>query len=323
MNKLIVRGVLIASACVLIILLLFRNRLPFGKANSSFATDSGQEITKIEFSEKGKELSLQKKGETWVINETSEARKNGMLFILRILREIKIKSPVSGDLFKSEITDKWITPVKIKVYEGRKLIKSFLVYKTSSNRYGNIMKIQERSKPFIVYLPGYDGDIGSAFTLSELFWKPYTVFNLLPSEIESVKLENITDTSASFLITHANHRLSLSDLKTELTGFDSTLVRRYLSYFAWIPFEKWAFEMGEESKKMIENQRPFIRITVNTTDRKKTILTLWEKMADGQDEKTKDSDRLLGRTQADEDFFIMRYFDIDPLLKKRSYFFPE
>ena len=121
-------------------------------------------------------------------------------FILRILREVKIKSPVSSELFKSEITDKGILPVKIKVYEGRKLIKSYLVYKTSSNTYGNIMKMGERAKPFIVYVPGYDGDIGSAFTLSELFWQPYTVFNLLPSEIDSVKLENLADTSSSFLI---------------------------------------------------------------------------------------------------------------------------
>ena len=96
---------------------------------------------------------------------------------------MKIKSPVSAELFKSEITEKGIEPVRVKVYENRKLIKSFLVYKTSSNSYGNIMKIRERSKPFIVYVPGYDGDIGSAFTLNELFWQPYTVFNLLPSEI--------------------------------------------------------------------------------------------------------------------------------------------
>jgi hypothetical protein len=39
--------------------------------------------------------------------------------------------------------------------------------------------------------------------------------------------------------------------------------------------------------------------------------------------KTKDSDRLFGKTQNNDELFIIRYFDIDPLLKKRSYFFPE
>ena len=60
------------------------------------------------------------------------------------------------------------------------------------------MKLRERSKPFIVYVPGNEVEIGSAFTLNELFWRPYTVFNLLPSEIYSVTLENIADTASSF-----------------------------------------------------------------------------------------------------------------------------
>ena len=81
--------------------------------------------------------------------------------------------------------------------------------------------------------------------------------------------------------------------------------------------------MGDEAKKMVESQQPLYRITVTTPAGKKTILTLWEKMMEGQGDKTKDSDRLFGRTQSGDDFFVMRYFDIDPLLKKRSYFFPE
>ena len=36
-----------------------------------------------------------------------------------------------------------------------------------------------------------------------------------------------------------------------------------------------------------------------------------------------DSDRLLGKTDESNELFIMRYFDIDPLIKKRSYFFPQ
>ena len=321
MHKIIIRFLLISIAIVLIMFLVFRNRLPFGDANSSFAPEPGRQITRIEFLQHGKKLSLEKKGENWLINGKTEARKSGILFIVRILMEIKIKSPVSAELFQAEITDKGIEPVKVKIYEGRKLLRSLLVYKTSSNRYGNIMKRGERSKPFIVYVPGYEWDIGSAFTLSELFWQPYTVFNLLPSEIETVKLENLSDTSSSFLITQRNHHFSLSALNKELSGWDSTLVTRYLSYFAWIPFEKWALEMGSEGKKIVESQLPLFRITVTTPAGQKTILTLWEKMKEG--DKTTDSDRLLGRTQTSDEFFVVRYFDIDPLLKKRSYFFPE
>jgi hypothetical protein len=323
MYKLVLRGILVTTALLFVLLVLFRGRLPFGKGNSSFAAEPGKEISKIEFSGRGKKLSLEKKGDIWLINGKQEARKSGALFILRVLKEIKIKSPVSAELFESEITLKGIEPVRVKVFEGRNQIKSFLVYKTASNSYGNIMKIRERSKPFIVYVPGYDGDIGSGFTLNELFWQPYTVFNLLPSEIASVKLENLADTSSSFILSLKTHHYTLSASGHPLTGWDSTLVTRYLSYFAWIPFEKWDLEMGEEEKKSLESQQPLYRITVSTSAGRDILLTLWEKTKTEGGSDTRDSDRLYGKTGDNEEFFIMRYFDIDPLLKKRSYFYPE
>ena len=104
------------------------------------------------------------------------------------------------------------------------------------------MKINGGSKPFIVYIPGYEGDIGSGFTLNELFWQPYTVFNLLPSEIASVNFGNMSDTSSSFSIIRKDHHYFLSGSEGNLTGWDSSLVVRYISYFAWVPFESWAFE---------------------------------------------------------------------------------
>ena len=52
---------------------------------------------------------------------------------------------------------------------------------------------------------------------------------------------------------------------------------------------------------------------------RKTVLTLWPIPG----EKGSDSDRVYGKTDERDDLFIMRYFDIDPLIKKREYFFRE
>jgi hypothetical protein len=322
MNKIFIRSVLLFIAIGSLLLIMLNSRSPFGKTNSSFAAEPKEEITKIEFSESGKRLTLEKKGETWIINGKTEARKSGVYFILRILKEIKIKSPVSPLLFDSEITGKKVIPVRVRVYEKRKLLTTFRVYKTGSNIYGNIMKIREASKPFIVYVPGYEGDIGSGFTLNELFWQPYTVFNFLPSEIASVNFENLSDTTSSFTIIGRDHHYFLSGAAGDLTGCDSSLVKRYISYFAWVPFESWDFKIGETEKKSIEAQQPLYRITVVTTTGSKNVLTLWGMLSRQSGATTIDSDRLLGKTEARDELFIMRYFDIDPLIKKRSYFFP-
>lgn len=320
-NRLIavIGGVVIVT---LLLMLLFRNRSPFGKNNTSFASEPNKEITKIEFTQGKQKLILEKEGETWLLNGKKETRKSGVLFIIKVLKEIRIKSPLSSELFESEVNAKNIDPVKVKVYEKRKLIKSFIVYKTSSNIYGNIMKMGAGAKPFIVYMPGFEGDIGSGFTLNELFWQPYTVFNLLPSEISSVDFENKADSVNSFTIQSNNRHYSLSDGIRNLSGWDTALVTRYLSYFTRIPFESWAFDLDETEKQKIKSARPLYRITVKTVSGSEIDLSLWERMTGEADSQQKDSDRLIGKTDSRDEFFIIRYFDIDPLLKKRSYFFP-
>lgn len=322
MRRRITAGIIVLAFIVLIFV-VFRERSPFGNENSSFAVKPGKEITRIEFSQDLKDLTLEKKGHNWLLNGTIETRKSGISFIIRILHDIEIKSPVSQELFDKEISEKSIVPVKVKVYEKNRLLKTFLVYKTRSNIYGNIMKIKGGSKPFIVNVPGFEGNIGAAFTLNELFWQPYTIFNTLPSEIASVRVENLKDTSASFAIFRSNHSYMLSDMKKNLQGWDTTLITRYLSYFVKIPFEEWALDMGEEEKKMLSSQKPMYRITLNTKDSIETVLSLWERLTDENGTLRKDNDRLYGKTQARDDFFILRYFDVDPVLKKRSYFFPQ
>jgi hypothetical protein len=323
MNKILIRGFFLFIILGLLLLILVTRRFPFGENNSSFGSEPKEEITRIEFSENGKKLTLRKKGESWLINGKTEARKGGVLYIIRILKEIKIKSPVSPELFKSEILEKGIAPVRVMVYEKNRLLKSFYVFKTGSNIYGNIMKIKASSKPYIVYIPGYEGDIGSGFSLNELFWQPYTIFNLLPSEIASVELENISDTTSSFFISQKDHHYFLTGTGGKLIGWDTSRVIRYISYFAFVPFESWAFEIGEDAKKSIEVQLPLYRITVNTTSGKKKVLTLWGKRVVKDGKNVPDSDKLYGKTGEIDELFVIRYFDIDPLIKKRSYFFPQ
>lgn len=323
MNKLIIRIALFLVVVGLLILIILQRRAPFGNTNSSFSTDPSIDITKIEFSEGNVKMYLVKENGNWLVNGKTDARKSGVLYIIRILKEIKIKSPVSPELFESEVTAKGLIPVKVKVSEKRKLLKSFMVYKTRSNVYGNIMKINQQSKPFIVSMPGYEGDIGPGFTVNELFWQNYTLFNLMPSEISSVKLENLSDTASSFSILNKNHHFVLSVMQPGQNSWDSTLVIRYISYFARVPFESWALDLTDNEIKTIESQQPLYKLTITTSVNKDIILTLWERTKDDNGILSKDTDRLWGKTQDRDELFSIRYFDIDPVLKKRSYFFRE
>jgi hypothetical protein len=323
MNKVVIRNVSLAVILVIFLLVvsLFRGKAPFGKNQSSFASETSTGITRIELSQSGNKIALIKEGQAWKINGDREARKGAVIYIIRILTEMKIKSPVSEELFASEIVQKDIKPVSVKVYKGRKLLKSFLVFKTGSNIYGNIMKLSGRASPFIVNLPAYEGEIGSAFTLNELYWQPYMVFNLLPSEIASINLQHAIDTSSSFTILHQGDSYSIYGSGKILAGWDTSRVKRYISYFTRVPFERWAFEAPDTSYKRAEKSNPVFILKILKSDSKEIVLSIWD-MYNGETG-MKDNDRVYAKTDNGKDLFIMRYFDIDPVLKKRSYFFTE
>jgi hypothetical protein len=313
--------VLISIVLLLLVVYFLKERSPFGGKNTSFAVDTENEITAIGFTDGRSTLHLEKRGDEWIVNKKFETRKSSILFILKILTEMQIKSPVTPEMFKKEIVENGITPVKVKVSGKGRIIKSFLVYKTASNKYGNIMKLRESSKPFIVSVPGNDVEIGSAFTLNELFWQPYTVFNLLPSEIYSVTVENMADTGASFRIKNENNQFSLYSHSEELTGWDTSRVIRYISYFTHVPFESWAFNLTTSEKEKIKKQKPLYKITVTGTGGDMTSLILWERSIDDNGVRKNDTDRLWAKKDDKDEIFIVKFTDIDPLLKKRSYFF--
>ncbi len=315
--------IVVFVACLLVMVMLFRQRVPFGRGNTNFAVKENIEISKVILYEKGEKLTLMKDREDeWIIKENGKVREEAISSLLKILKEMKIKYPISSDNFNRDISATKTEPVKVYVFGKNRLVKSFFVYQTSSNIYGNVMKMKPFSKPFVMYVPGYDADIGHYFTASMLFWKPFVVFDCLPSEIEYVSVLHFKDTLSSFRIncSRKNYELIGSNNKP-VDGWDTLKVKRYISYFTYIPFEKWSDQLSLSQKDSISSSLPLYRITLKKKNNDPVELTIWQKSVRNENgEEIIDPDRLWGKSGANEEIFIVRYFDIDPVLKKLSYF---
>ncbi len=320
-NKIVVKFVLFCILIAAVIFFLSRDRLPFGKANTSFATDAGRDITRIEFTEGDKHLELKKVAGSWITGSGEEIRKYALDQLLGVLHEMKIKSPVSEEMFSEEVTGKGLMPVRVRIYNKMKIINSFYVYRTKYGLYGNMMKKKPRSKPFITYVPGYEGDIGVCFTADELYWKPFILFRYLPSGISQVSLENLSDAGSSFTIMKTPTGYELAGKEGKLEGWDSLRVERYLTYFFTIPFEQWAPDLTPEDMKKITEEEPLFIIRVVDLNGSLNTVKLWQKRVEKDGTNLIDPDRLWGMNNITDRIFIVKYFDIDPVIKKRSYFF--
>ena len=90
-----------AALAAALISMRYTGNAGFGKRQAGFAAQPDKEITGIDFSSDKEKLELRKISDSWIINENSEARENGISFITQILTGLEIKSPVSDELFDS------------------------------------------------------------------------------------------------------------------------------------------------------------------------------------------------------------------------------
>jgi len=314
----VLRYLLLIALCGAVLFFLFRDHIPFGRDNSDFAVPASSVITGIDLVQGDRKVTLRKTENDWTLNKSGDVRKAQVLTLVKILKEIKIKSPVSGDVFDNEVVKKKADAVRVVVYHNHRPLKSFFVYHTSSNNFGNIMKMKVNSKPYIVYVPGYEDNIGSFFSADELYWMPYIVFRTVPSQIRSVAFENHIEPSASFVIERSGSG-PYFHLQGILHGVDSVRVWRYVSYFTAVSFESRPDTLSAGFIRGIEQAEPAYTITLSKTDGKTEILRIWERMKDGKNGE-KDTDRVWAEKNDVSGIFVMRYFDLDPILKKRSWF---
>jgi hypothetical protein len=254
---------------------------------------------------------LQEKKGTWLLNGKEEARKAAVSFLIATLEGMEPKSPLSEAKFK-ELSGKFPgKPVSVSVFSGKMKVRSFTVYHFNDADYGSVFKKRSRSNPYLIYLPGYDFSAGSVFTAETDYWRPFTIFEIMPSEIKKVAVDYPGETDRSFVLEKVNGTAILQGY----TLFDSVAVKRYLSYFVNVPFESITTGLDLQGEAHILESVPYFTITVSTSDGKIHMLRGWKRYSGIE----ADTDRLWGRLD-DGKLFVMRYFDLDPLLKKRSYF---
>ncbi|HUS87085.1 MAG TPA: hypothetical protein VMW76_07595 [Bacteroidales bacterium] len=313
-----IAGVLIL-VLITLVLILSNNGL-FNTNDSNFAIDSKEEIERIEIESGEDRLVLSESSGGWLVNAKWPAREPAIDFLIKTLRGLEVKSTVSDELFKSEITNRDINPVEVKVYGARKMLSGFMIFRTENIPGGNIVKKNTNSKPYIVHLPGYDLNPGAHFVTDIRFWRPYSVFDLSNGSIESVSLAYGGKEEADIMISSNDTGYVIMLKGKSPDSVDTTSIRRYLAYFSYVPFERWAFDLEEAERLKIVEQVPEFRIGVKFSDGRSVTFFGWQRIISSGESIEYDTDRIWGSVNNGDDIFIARYFDIDPLLKSVDYF---
>ena len=130
-----------------------------------------------------------------MVNGLYDARPDVIQTLLYTIRKIDVKEPVGKKAQDNVVKRLAADAVKCEIYSKGELIKAYYVGSETQDLTGTYMilidlKTMETSaKPFVTYIPGFEGFLTTRYFTEEIGWRDRTVFNYIPNEIKSVRME--------------------------------------------------------------------------------------------------------------------------------------
>ncbi|MEI7983699.1 MAG: hypothetical protein WCI71_18775, partial [Bacteroidota bacterium] len=197
------------------VLWLTQSTSTFQRELSDFAIDDTANVTRIFLSDKNNntvKLVKQSPGK-WMVNDRYQAQKLSVELLLKTMIELAVSEPVANAAQDNIIREMAVNAVKVEVYQTvyrirlsdrirmfphEKMTKVYYVGGATQNNLGSFMLLQNSSRPFITYLPGFRGFVSPRYSPIEKYWRDYSIFKKQIREIASVRVELPTAPALSY-----------------------------------------------------------------------------------------------------------------------------
>lgn len=298
---------------------------------SVFAVSDTASITKIFLADKeNNSATVERTGDYWTVNGKHRARKDAIDMVLKTIKRIEFKNPVSKAARENVIRLLSGRSTKVEIYAGKKLLKTYYVGDATKDQYGTYMLLeidgQKACTPAIVYIPGFSGYLTSRFFTGEYEWRDKNIFTYNFDQIYSVKIQDNENSKESYIAyNNGNNKFELQSISGEkFAWFDTVGVKTMLGFYKKVNFENFLPGLPQETKDSILNTTPFKVITLTDSNNKSTTLKLFRKPNDGLvdfdgEEMEYDPDRLYAWHE-ELGLILIQYYVFDPLTINLSYF---
>lgn len=307
------------------------------KDKSAFAVKNVQDITKIVLIDKElKTATLTKADNHWILNDTYKARKQYVKELLDAITNIYAEKPLTKAAQQNAIKEMTIKSTRVEVYtkNQKKPHKVYYVGGVSPSKKGTnmILEIDGKvtEKVYEVKLPGFKGFVTDRYTIDENTWRDMSLFDLLPNDILSVKIEYFNeDSTQSYTLNHENGKFSLTN-GGEIFENDrlyEQVVADYLMNFKQKTFETYAPK--EWNLDTIYQKYKYAHLEITNTKNEKFELEIFLKPVDPkskrqfEDDGSKvlyDVDRYFAFVSDKKDWGVIQTYTFNPILKEADNF---
>jgi len=185
------------------------------------------------------------------------------------------------------------------------------------------------AKPFITYIPGFEGYLTTRYFTQEKLWRDRTVMHYVPSDIKSVKLEVPDRPEYSYeLKVNGNNDYEVTMLSgKKLENIDPLSVKQYLTYFQQLNFESLDMGMAQKEIDSTLKSTPINILTVTDNAGKVNRIKFFarkpkkEDMISPEGKVVKfDLDRMNALLESTSDFVMVQYYVFGKVMPPADYF---
>ena len=293
---------------------------------TNFALQERERVDSVLIGQAGRKVKLHRQGDRWYVNESLYARENAVDQLFNLMEDIRVEAP-APQKNRDEIVDLFREPpLRVRVYQGKRLIRDYLVEDSEYKKGVTYMMVSGSGQPYLMDLPGYDGDLASLYESDAGYWRERTLFDYSGPDMRSVKVDYPGDTDRSFHLFYRDEQFLLESLPEEqpVKPFSSNKAARYLSYFANVRFHS----LLVDQPGLLDSLRqatPYCSISIRDENGRDRQLFTYRKPSEGQkdafgQDAPFDLNFLYGRYQDSKEILLIKYTEIDPLLKEIDYF---
>ena len=303
-----------------------------------FAVEDTASITKIFLADKsGHTVSLERQSPgRWMVNGKYDVRRDAMLVLLNTIRKVDVKEPVGKNAVNNVIKRLAGKAVKCEIYQNNTLTKAYYVGTETQDALGTYMilidpeTMQTSAKPFITYIPGFEGYLTTRYFTEEAGWRDRTILHYNPSEIAGVKLEVPFKPELGYELKvngNNNYEVKMLGTNAALGDIDVMAVKQYLSYFQHQNFESFEVNLVQKQKDSVMKAQPINILTITDTKGKTNRIKFFARKPkteglydSGGNLIVYDLDRMDAVLNDEKELLMVQYFIFGKILPPANYF---
>ncbi len=317
--------VLILLVAVSAWLLLSRRSGTYARSAVEFAVKDTNRITAVEIIGRGGKVLLVKHELTWRVSGSTPVRKDRMSGMLVLLSRLEVLSPVSRSRISTVSEQLKRDGKRVLISLDKGADREYLVFHDTAESNATYMMLMDADTPFRMGVRGYKRrDLASLYETDDRYWRDNLLLHYLPDQIQYITLTNKQDPERTFHLARNEggaFEMSTGVVPGEWFSPDPSRLNQYLSYFYGLRFDAYvdiqrdsplSYEYGEEPDYVLE---------VGSNNGNRTILSLFPVFSlDPAGNKKMDLNVLYARIDDLDGMVVLKYLEIDALLKDPGYF---